>query len=300
MRFLTILLCFFVTSAFSQYPSNTYTFNFETNPIGSYKFVFDSASNHINCWHVGRPQKTVLSSAHTSFNVIITDTLNPYPPSDTSSFTIRHVSGCTYCPIHWRTLSGYYFVDSDTLTDYGKIEFSSDSGLSWTDLLTDNNCTWFTLKPVLSGRSSGWHYFEVRTQDLWISQGIQAFDSVYFRFTFISDANHSGKGGLMFDDITIHDDLACLSLPLHSKTVKAKCYPNPSKENITIEFRNPDQDSFVLVITNEIGKQILTKSEIKEKKISVNTSSFPNGIYFYKLSCKEKNKEAQGKFLISR
>jgi hypothetical protein len=49
----------------------------------------DVASNPNNIWQIGPPQKAVLNNSNSSPNVIITDTINSYPITDTSSFTIE-------------------------------------------------------------------------------------------------------------------------------------------------------------------------------------------------------------------
>ena len=39
--------------------------------------------------------------------------------------------------VHTAILSGEYYVNSDSLTDFGLIEFSPDNGTTWIDLIND-------------------------------------------------------------------------------------------------------------------------------------------------------------------
>jgi len=64
--------------------------NFDnTNNI---KSVFiDSVNFRHNVWQIGKPQKSIFKSAYSIPNAIVTDTINPYPINDTSSFIITHI-----------------------------------------------------------------------------------------------------------------------------------------------------------------------------------------------------------------
>ena len=72
-----------------------------------------------NLWQIGKPHKVFFSSAHHGSKAIITDTLNTYPPNDTSSFiyTIHKplIKTCVTC------MSFSQKYDLDTLGDKGII-----------------------------------------------------------------------------------------------------------------------------------------------------------------------------------
>ena len=107
-----------------------------------------------NIWQIGVPQKTLFNQANSQPNVIITDTINNYGTNDTSSFTVRYN---TYnCPYAF----GKYYVDSDSLNDFGIIEISIDSGQTWINILEDS-LNFSPEKPVLTGSSNGWKSFEL-------------------------------------------------------------------------------------------------------------------------------------------
>lgn len=72
-------------------------------------------------------------------------------------------SGLGFTWPHTVILSGQYFVNSDTLTDFGIIEMSPDNGNTWIDLINDTinayAIQWNVTKPTLTGNSNGWLNF---------------------------------------------------------------------------------------------------------------------------------------------
>lgn len=178
----------------------------------------DTITNPSNIWQIGAPQKPVLNSALGAPNVIITDTVNSYPINDTSSFIIKYLNDTIDCD--WQNYLGIgfqfdFYVDSDTLTDFGKIEFSPDNGSTWIDLLDSPYAglvgwhwsSWSAshyTPPVLTGSSGGWcSAFCSDMKEIPIMFGLQLCDTLTWRFSFISDAVQTNKDGLMFDNISI-------------------------------------------------------------------------------------------------
>ena len=108
-------------------------FTFENDYCIS-QLTIDILSNPNNLWQIGKPQKAVFNSSHSSPNAIITDSINTYPPNDTSLFIARKLAFSGFEYHYVAALYGNYFVNSDTLNDFGIIEFSPDNGTTWIDL----------------------------------------------------------------------------------------------------------------------------------------------------------------------
>ena len=170
--------------------------------------------NPTNIWQIGSPQKPVLNNAWSTPKVIITDTINTYPVNDTSSFTIQNTALQSSSSVNWTNfnLNFHYFVDSDTLSDYGIIEFSPDNGTTWIDLINDPNYSeyleWVTNNnigdlPVLSGTSGAWLEANVNMRQLGVFLDIQPGTIFLWRFTFISDGMQNNRDGIMYDNIQI-------------------------------------------------------------------------------------------------
>lgn len=200
ITFIIIIIC--STSVNAQW---AWWLDFEDLQLNSERVHIDTIGG--NSWSIGAPNKAVFSSAYSSSNVIVTDTLNPYPINDTSSFIITHLaSGGWDYGYPGITIEGWYNVDSDTLTDYGYLEFSHDLGLTWYSLDSVNNhgcCAGAgELIPTLTGRSDGWEKFRYCICQ---PDTVSYEDTIYYRFTFISDNIHTNKDGLMFDSFIFED-----------------------------------------------------------------------------------------------
>lgn len=170
--------------------------------------------NPNNIWQIGSPQKTVLNNSFSTPNVIITDTLNTYPINDTSSFTIESTALQSSSSVNWYhfNLSFKYFVDSDTLVDFGIIEFSPDNGVTWIDLINDPTYSSYLewtlnnslgIPPTLTGASNEWMEANVNMRDLGVLLDIQPGNIFMWRFSFISDAFQNNRDGLMYDNIFV-------------------------------------------------------------------------------------------------
>jgi hypothetical protein len=223
----------------------------------------DIASNPNNVWQVGPPQKTVLSNSFSSPNVIITDTVNTYPINDTSRFTIESTAIQSSSSVNWThfNLSFKYFVDSDTLVDFGLIEFSPDNGATWINLINDpaysSYLEWVLnsnvgISPTLTGSSNTWMDASVNMRDLGVLLDIQPGTTFKWRFSFISDAVQNNRDGLMYDNILLE-----ISPP------------------IGIEENYLDKDRTLVKVVNLLGR---------ETKIKANTAL----IYVYSDGTSEK------------
>jgi len=57
-----------------------------------------------------------------------------------------------------------------------------------------------------------------------------------------------------------------------------KIYPNPTSDNLTLEFREPNSGK--IVVTDALGKRVKHKRFNSVQKLSINLSDLDNGIYF--------------------
>lgn len=186
-------------------------------------------------WQIGKPSKKVFTGANSSPCVIVTDTLNPYPVNDTSSFVVVHIANdgwkFNYPKID---VGGWYYVNSDTLSDYGFIEFSPDKGKTWTLVDSTNSgcCSWGASQeyPVFTGNSNGWKHFYYC---LCTSVPVNIGDTILYRFTFISDGNQTYKDGLMFDNLHFEDWAEGIDERLNNSLISLS--PNPVSEILRIQ-----------------------------------------------------------------
>lgn len=297
---LSIALFSFNFAYCQQCVTMNYCLNFNDTLCLSHLFI-DTSSYPGNIWQIGRPQKPLFDSigSPSSQRVIVTDTLNPYPVNTISAFIIRNiVSMGDYYGL--KIFNGMYDVQTDSLNDFGRLEFSPDNGNTWINLIEDTvyaaNFTWMSGKPIFTGKSNGWKSFELILADLGSLFNIQIGDTTLFRFTFQSDSIQENLGGLMFDNICFYDFVEGVT-EVRFKNIKSKIYPNPSNNIFIIEFENPFSETYQLSIYDNHSKLVYSKDTISENKISINAQEFKSGIYYYKLTNLKDRKRCWGKFI---
>lgn len=246
------------------------------------RVIIDTTSNINNIWQIGHPNKTIFNTAHSNPNAIVTDTANPYPTNDTSSFTVIHIASIgwemSYPP--WIDIGGYYYVNSDSLTDYGFIDFSPDLGNTW--YLADSSLGWcmggrVMELPTLTGNSNGWKHFYYCLQAPYpVAMG----DTILYRFNFISDSIQTNKGGLMFDNLHFEDYYSGIEEVQNDNLISV--FPNPASDKLRIHVNSKVTDKIKIQIFNYAGQMLYENENYKGQ--SINTHQFSNGIYFLKYS----------------
>lgn len=300
----TFLVLFTSLKLFSQ---SYYVISFEGTGVyendNRYSLFMDTISNPNTIWQIGAPQKTVFSSAATPPNAIVTDTLNVYPVNDTSSFILMHFANAGFSMPFEVLFGGKYFVNSDSLTDFGKIEFSPNNGSTWINLedpFYASSIIWNHpyVQPVFTGNSYGWKNFRANIENLGSLFNIQVGDTLLFRFTFISDGNNTNKDGLMFDSLFVFDVPPVGFENINSNDLKLLAFPNPSTTTIHIEFDNSETEVYTIVIYDFVGRvveEIIVP--VHEGKMSIDTKNYPEGIYLYSLMNSNGHKVSSGKFM---
>jgi hypothetical protein len=260
-------------------------FNFDGGLPWEYFLQFDTLSNPDNIWQIGSPQKVLINEAYSLPNVIITDTENPYPVNDTSSFIVKHaeMGGISYT---WANeLAGYYYVNSDSLHDYGTIEISLDQGITWINLITDSIYSsyyqWLTPKPILTGNSYGWQNFWVSLQDLGYVFNVNPGDTIFFKFSFISDSIQNSFDGLAFDNIQFCDVFE--GIPEIQNNDLIVIYPNPVNHLLSIQ-RTTNSSLENIEIFNQSGQLLFKIENFDSGYLDIENMKLRDGLYFLKYS----------------
>jgi len=269
-----------------------------------------------NLWQTGKPQKTFFNSAHTGAKAILTDTINIYPPNNTSSFVyiIRnpYIQTCYTCMEFWHK------YDMDTLKDKGIIDASYDGGNSWilvndttnfsysfhwTSDYHESNGNYSQHKLITSGQSDGWiqstfcwnWYIPVKKMDTIILPP----DSLMVRFTFISDSIINNKDGWMIDDIivTAAAPESCSGINEISKENHISVFPNPFFRQTTLQtdtyFKNA-----TLTLYNSFGQHIKQIKNITGQTVTLQRGNLSGGLYHFRL-VQDNQTIATGKLVIT-
>lgn len=284
-------------SSYSQSPY--FNIDFDTNyPIEV--FSFNTTSNGTDKWNWGVPNKSVLDTAHSGSGVLITYINSTYPTNDTSSFTVTYICNDGFVNRHTAMISGWYNVNSDTLTDHGYIELSIDHGQTWMNLFADSISNWVTFwegaKPVFSGNSNGWREFNMNLAQLGWLLNIEYGDTILYRFTFVSDSVETFKDGMMFDDMSLYDYAEGINSIANQ--FKSSIHPNPLENNSIIEFDNNNRDLHQLIIYDSQGHKIMQSDIIDEKQFELKENSLQSGMYLYQIINLNSSKSSTGKILV--
>lgn len=276
---LILLFSFFVLKSFSQWGFGFINFEDTTN---LFRIYIDTTIPN-NIWQIGAPHKSFFTHAHSLPNAIITDTMNPYPVNNNSVFYFR-TSGDFNTDSHDATLEFWYKMDCDTLIDFGKLEISIDSGITWYNIISPYS-QWTVYDSlynviqtsynsndtiVFTGNTNGWYIFSCDN-----SLPEMPIDSIIYRFSFHSSNLSIPRDGWMIDDIQFNTWWE----PVTEKEVSCKIYPNPVKDKITISTKTVISDYEIL---NSLGC-IIKRKENNRIPAHINVSELLPGIYFIKI-----------------
>ncbi len=297
------ILCFFLFSlllnklAFSQIPYFDIDFD-ERYPVEI--FSFNSTSNGTAKWNHAVPNKSILSNAHSGSAVLITYADTTYPVNDTSTFTVTYVCSDGFINKHTAMISGWYNVNSDTLTDYGYIELSIDHGQTWMNLFADSMSSMVYFyegaKPVFSGNSNGWKLFNMNIAQIGYYYNIDFGDTVLYRFTFVSDSIETFKDGMMFDDMSFYDYSEGINS--NANNFKSSIHPNPLENNSIIEFENNNKDLHQLIIFDMQGHKLMQSGITDDKQFELKDNALQPGMYLYQIMNLNSSKSSTGKILV--
>ncbi len=252
-------------------------------------------SQHPNIWQIGKPHKTIFDTAYSAPNALVTDTLNPYPVNNVSSFQFTMYDSA-YISGHYDSwdysvsnLSFMHKLDTDTLHDGGYIEYSIDSGATWKNVSNFNyggynNSTLFDGTPGYTGKTNGWRNQYIM---FWWCGDIAphpAPHSAIVRFTFKSDNINNNREGWMIDDIR-YQNWICEGVPQLSQEDNITIAPNPFTMQTTINFSATDNHqakyiSIIDVLGNEIVNAILPATTTS---YTIDKGTMQAGIYFVRI-----------------
>lgn len=257
--------------------------------------IIDTAGNPDNIWQIGQPNKPVFDSAYSQPNAIVTLLDTCYPSSDTSSFKIIHIADYALANLGWMSLQLVYRINSDTLADFGTIEYSPDNGLTWINLITDTfyyqNYLYhfYPSRPILSGNNGDWHYLTIVINDTGFFH-YNFGDTVLWRFTFITDSNQTSKPGWMIDNINILDVWEEVEEINTSRSILLS--PNPTTHHIALQLPPQFGQADRILVYDRPGRLLMDMDYSPE----VDVSSLAGGLYFVVVS-NEDGERVTGRFV---
>ena len=229
--------------------------------------------------------------------LLLLKNLTNYCINDTSIITVK-------APVYahdWgsHTIMFYYKLNTDTLSDYGKLEVSADNGMTFINVLTQWNDYGFwwngDIHENFTGNTNDWNWFSICISSLLDS--FPTADTILYRFTFISDGNQTNKDGWIIDDLVVQD--VTENIDEINMNLGSICYPNPVSDYLTIEYKSYKNNKFKLELYEGNGK-FINVNIFDSRLINIDLTEYISGVYFYKI-IDEKNKyQTYNKFIINK
>ncbi len=278
-------------------------------------FHIDTTQTH-NLWQVGTPSKVFMDSAYSPTKAILTDTANPFPPDNISSFIIHLNFNDTLPAIIGGMGRGsimfWHKYDFDSLHAGGTLDIRYLEWNNWTPWVNVQldphpyfpapvytSDTIIGGIPGFTGRSDGW----VKTGLSWIwCFGIKENlaivpRSVELRFTAISDSLAQPTEGWMIDDIYLWIREYWGSIEeANISSFYSVTYPNPTSSDICIKPGIPLAESAMVMVFNATGAWVETLSKAAGEGIMIPSSRYNPGIYQYKITT-DSGKTSSGRFI---
>ena len=280
-----LLLCM-LSSIFGicSQSNKVYVFNdLFTNTCGFYgndasQTIFPNTNSlTMGKWQIGGSYKSTINTVFDGLSMLITDTINPYPINTTSTYLIKSTQTAGFEYQNTALISGQYWVNSDTLNDFGLFEFSLNDGLNWENILSSTD--WQSPKPVFTGNSNGWNYFSVNLASFGAVYPVVSTDTILFRISFISDGISESLDGLAFDNITFCNYVEGLD---ENQNIKIIVSPNPSNGYFNVNWNEGRVFNGFYTVTNLMG-QIIEKGICTSDTNEINIINCSDGVYF--LNC---------------
>ena len=212
-----------------------YCLDFETE-AGLLSF---SSNQPDNFWEHTSPAKNTLNGAFSGSMAWITSSAGNYPPfADNYLYTRPAPLEAGKC----YRLSFQHWYESERNFDGGNIEYSIDSGATWSVLGEFGDTAWYNtpyvqaldvIKPGFSGSSSAWTY---------AFHDFKVFGSKYvqFRLRFASGASVQDEGW-MIDDLCLEEVSGnCEQINLEELSGQGQVfeiYPNPARNHLKLSWR---------------------------------------------------------------
>ncbi len=247
-----------------------------------------------NNWELGTPTKACLNSTHSGTNAWATKLGLNYPNRDTSAlFSPVFNIDATKC----YKLSFWHKYDTEQFQDGGDVEYSVDSGNTWSLLGFGGEPNWYNSlfitglggnppRSGFSGTNCTWTQAVHQYEPWWTTT------TVIFRFRFGSDFSFN-KEGWVIDDVCFEE----LSTPCTVGVPEAnepaglelgQNYPNPANASTNVDISLPASGNVTFEISDLMGQVIMTPLDGNmgsgRHTLNMNTQSLAPGIYFYTLT----------------
>jgi len=287
-RYLTSLLVLLApTALFGQYYQQ-YFDGADTSAFNAVLVSMDTSA--ANVWQTGPPQKVLFNAPATAPNVLVTDTVNPYPPDNTSHCYFKVWN--QFVPWGILAIQWLQKLDLDAGTDGGLVEFSVDSGNTWQNAFNNpyvynfygfdpmNADTLLSGDMAFTGTDTAW-------KNVWLCFDLSWMsfmpDTIRFRFTLASDSVGNGREGWMIDNMVAY----ITGIHTVNETEQEKYMvvePNPTTGRVDIHTRQINEFHIIehMELTDAAGRLVRVWTNCPTR-FFIDLGDQPDGIYHLKV-----------------
>jgi hypothetical protein len=283
------LFLFGTLTVFGQYRTQ-YFDGADTIDYYTIFYEIDSLDTN-NVWQVGPPQKVLFNASSTSPNALMTDTLYPYPPNDTSTVLFR-------MPNDWFNwgifaLQWVQKLDFDsTANDGGIVEFSNDNGLSWMNAFNNPYVyNFFGYDPnnagFIQGTTDGFIGRDTTWRNVWLCLDLSwlslATDTILFRFTMVSDSTTDDKEGWMIDNV-LGNITGVHTVNEIESSQRIQIQPNPASDKLYIQTKKVNEFHIVeQILLHDAQGNVVRHFSNCPTKFWLDVEDLPEGMYHLKV-----------------
>ncbi len=281
-----IFLIVFISGQFWSFGQE---YNFENN-YGMEVIIGSEPMDSL--WQIGIPQKTIFSEAYSEPNAIMTGTTDNYPNDANASF-ILEINKEWFWSFPFMQIEWQQKFDVEVGVDGGIVEASYDEGITWQNVLSDT-----VYRPFIVGNYqidslfngeigftgvSDWSFIGL----CWgtpIGTHPPNVETIFLRFTFISDDNDTEQEGWMMDNFGFLGEIIGAASNENSFG-EIDVYPNPTEKILTLKLPETNYENFALEISNNTGQTIFKENirNIGLQNHQVSFENFSKGVYFIRL-----------------
>jgi len=244
-----------------------------------------------NCsWELGVPSGATINTPASGSNAWMTKLSSDHHPNETS-----WVKGPLFdlSLLSKPTIEMKVWWDSEGIYDGAAVQYSEDLEKTWHTLQKTTDYLWYNSSNVVgllntTGSGHGWSgdgTFGTGSNG-WLTvrapvAGPADYGAVTFRILFASNGVYENDG-FAFDDVRIYND-ATSGIEPPNENGRIRIYPNPFREKATIEFENPYNESFQLILTDLSGKIVRIVKNLTVHRIDLDRGNLFSGIYILEL-----------------
>ena len=250
-----------------------------TKTYGTQQTIFTDNANNLTNWVVSQTWGTTTSTYYSASSSITDSPTGNYGDGVNKTITLTNAINLTN--VISANMSFYAKWAIEAGWDYVQVEVSTNNGATWIPqcgkYTHSGNSDQDFNQPLYDGFQNTWVLEEINLSD-YIGQNIKV------RFQIVADGGVT-EDGFYFDDFQVNVVYGSTGVETLTENgaFLGESYPNPTKDNATINYVLPKGESTSsLVLTNTLG-QVISKTPISsiKNKITISTSQLEQGIYYY-------------------